>query len=214
MMKALTKHAIAATLLAASATASAELSVNVGAMSDYWFRGIDQTADNASLMAGADYDFGNGFYVGTWGAQLDDSEQEYDLYGGYADELGDFSYGVGYTGYFYTEGDASAYHELIVSAGYKFLSADFVFGKENVDGSGDDPDYTFFSLTGEYEGAYLTYGLFGEDYDGDYVEAGYGTNVQGLDMGLAFIKQLDDELDGDGKKDSQLVFTLSKTFNL
>lgn len=214
MMKKLTKSLIAAGLLTASAAASAELSVNVGAMSDYWFRGIDQTSNNASLMAGADYDFGNGFYVGTWGAQLDDAEIEYDLYGGYAGEIGDFTYDVGYAGYFYTVDDASDYHELILGGGYKFLSAQFVLGRENVDGAGDDADYTFFSLTGEYEGAYLTYGVFGEDYEGDYVEAGYGTTIQGLDMSLAFIKQLDTELDGDGEKDSEFVFTISKTFDL
>jgi len=214
MMKKLTKSLLAAGLLTTSAMASAELSLNVGAMSDYWFRGVDQTDNNASLMAGADYGFGNGFYLGTWGAQLDDAELEYDLYGGYSGEYEDFSYGVGYTGYFYTEDDASDFHELIFSAGYKFLSADLVFGHENVDGSGDDADYTFFSLTGEYEGAYLTYGVFGEDYDGDYVEAGYGTNYQGLDMSLAFVKQLDAEIDGDGEKDSEFVFTISKTFDL
>ncbi|MBP0048829.1 hypothetical protein H9C73_08770 [Marinobacterium sp. AK62] len=213
-MKKLTKNAIAVTLLAASASASAELSLNVGAMSDYWFRGIDQTENNASLMAGADYDFGNGFYVGTWGAQLDDAELEYDLYGGYSGSYEDLSYGVGYAGYFYTDSDVSTYHELIFSAGYKFLSADFVLGTEDADDSANDADYTFFSLSGEYEGAYLTYGVFGEDYEGDYVEAGYGTSFQGLDMSLAYIKQLDTELDGDGEKDSELVFTISKTFDL
>lgn len=214
MMKKLTKNAIAVALLAASASASAELSLNVGAMSDYWFRGIDQTANNASLMAGADYDFGNGFYAGTWGAQLDDAELEYDLYGGYSGSYEDLSYGVGYAGYFYTDSDASTYHELIFSAGYQFLSADFVLGTEDADDSANDADYTFFSLSGEYEGAYLTYGVFGEDYEGDYVEAGYGTSFQGLDMSLAYIKQLDTELDGDGEKDSELVFTISKTFDL
>ena len=213
MMKALTKHAIAATLLAASTSASAELSLNVGAMSDYWFRGIDQTADNASLMAGADYDFDNGFYVGAWGAQLDDSEQEYDVYGGYSSEYKDFSYGIGYVGYFYTADGATDFHEIVFSGGYGPISAEYVLGTEEAN-NGPEADYSFFSLTGEYEGAYLTYGSFGKDYDGDYVEAGYGTEVQGLDMSLGFIKQLDEELDGDGKKDSQLVFTLSKTFNL
>jgi uncharacterized protein (TIGR02001 family) len=214
MMKKLTKSMLAAGLLTASAAASAELSVNVGAMSDYWFRGVDQTDDNASLMGGIDYDFGNGFYVGTWEAQLDDSELEYDLYGGYSGEYKDFTYGIGYTGYFYTTSNASDFHELILNAGYKFLRADFVLGRENVDdGGGDDADYTFFSLTGEYEGAYLTYGVFGQDYEGDYVEAGYGTNFQGVDLGLAYIHQLDEEIDGDNEQDSQLVFTFSKTFD-
>lgn len=212
MMKKLTKHLIAASLLTASAVASAELSVNIGAMSDYYFRGIDQTADNASLMAGADYDFGNGFYVGTWGAQLDDSEQEYDLYGGYGAEYEGFSYGIGYAGYFYTIDDAADYHEIIFSGGYGPVSAEYVLGKEDVD-VGDDADYSFFSLTGEYVGAYLTYGSFGKDYDGDYVEAGYGINYQGIDLSLAYINQLDD-LSGDGKEDREFVFTMSKTFDL
>ncbi|MBR9829092.1 MAG: hypothetical protein GYB41_10675 [Oceanospirillales bacterium] len=211
-MNTLTKHLIAAGLMTASAAASAELSVNIGAMSDYYFRGVDQTADNASLMAGADYDFENGFYIGTWGAQLDDSEQEYDLYGGYGSEYEGFSYGIGYAGYFYTADGATDFHELIFSGGYGPISAEYVLGTEDAE-SGDEADYSFFSLTGEYEGAYLTYGSFGKDYDGDYVEAGYGINYQGVDLSLAYINQLDD-LSGDGKKDKAFVFTLSKTFNL
>ncbi|MET4000827.1 uncharacterized protein (TIGR02001 family) [Marinobacterium sp. MBR-109] len=212
MMKKLTKSLIAAGLLTASAAATADLSVNVGAMSSYYFRGVDQGVSGASLMAGADYAFDNGFYVGTWGAQLNDSELEYDLYGGYEGEYNGFTYGLGYAGYFYTESGATDFHELILSAGYSFLSAEFVFGTEDAS-SGPEADYTYFGLTGEYEGAYLTYGSFGKDYDGDYLEAGYGMNVQGVDLGLAYVNQLDD-LNGDGKKDKQFVFTISKTFDL
>lgn len=211
-MKKFTKSLIAAGLLTASAAASAELSVNVGAMSDYWYRGVDQGVTSASLMAGADYDFGNGFYVGTWGAQLDDSELEYDVYGGYSAEYEGFSYGIGYIGYFYTEDDATDFHEVVFSGGYGPISAEYVLGTEEAN-SGPEADYSFFSITGEYEGAYLKYGSFGQDYDGDYAEAGYGTTYQGVDLGLAYVYQLDDELSSDGEKDSKLIFTISKTFD-
>jgi uncharacterized protein (TIGR02001 family) len=207
MMKKLTKSLIAAGLLTASTAASAELTVNVGAMSDYWFRGVDQGVSGASLMAGADYAFDNGFYLGTWGAQLNDSEFEYDIYGGYEGEYNGFTYGLGYAGYFYTESGATDFHELIFSAGYSFLSAEFVLGTEDAS-SGPEADYTYFGLTGEYEGAYLTYGLFGKDYEGDYLEAGYGTNFQGVDLSLAYVHQLDDLDD-----DKQVIFTISKTFD-
>ncbi|MBV0934493.1 TorF family putative porin [Marinobacterium weihaiense] len=211
-MKTMTKHLLATALLAASTSASAELSVNLGAMSDYYFRGIDQTADNGSLTAGADYNFGNGFAIGTWAAQLDGSEFEYDLYGSYSAEAQGFSYDLGYAGYFYSEDGATDFHEVIFNGGYGPISAQYVLGTEDAS-HGDEADYSFFSLTGEYKGAYLTYGSFGKDYDGDYAEAGYGLSVQGVDLSLAYVHQLDD-LSGDGKKDKELILTLSKTFDL
>ncbi len=212
MMKPMTKALIAAGLMSASVAANAGLSANIGAMSDYWFRGIDQT-EGASVMGGVDYAADNGIYVGLWAASLDapdttdDGEQvEYDIYGGYGNEIGGFSYSVGYTGYFYTEGDVD-FHELNLNFGYSFLSLEVTFGTEDGPSGYDEADYSFVALTGEYEGAYLTYGDFGQDYEGDYVELGYGFSYEGLDMGVAYINA-DEDL-GDG---STVTFSISKTF--
>lgn len=206
MIKPMTKALIAAGLLSASVVAQAGLSANIGAMSDYYFRGVDQTTDGASMMGGVDYEADNGIYVGLWAADVTDDDVEYDIYGGYAGEMGDVSYSVGYAGYFYTESDVD-FHELNFNFGYEFLSLEVTFGTEDQPSGTPEADYTFMALTGEYEGAYLTYGSFGEDYDGDYVELGYGTTYEGLDLSVAYIDADDDLGDGD-----TVTFAISKTF--
>lgn len=207
MMKTTTKALIAAGLLSASVAAQAGLSANIGAMSDYYFRGTDQGVSGASMMGGLDYEADNGLSVGTWAASLNDGELEIDVYGGYSGEVEDFSYYVGYTGYLYTQDGATDFHEINFNLGYGPVSFEYTIGTEDAD-SGPEADYTFAAITGEYEGAYLTYGSFGDDYDGDYWEIGYGTTYEGLDMGIAYI----DPDNTIGSQDT-ISFYISKTFD-
>ncbi len=213
-MKKLTKTLIASALLSASAASFAGVSANVGAMSDYWFRGLDQSGDNgnASMMGGLDYESDRGFYAGTWLASLP-SDLEYDLYAGYNGSIEDFSYGVGIIAYLYDnyEGD---YLEYNLSAGYGPVSVSYNIGTLDEPGAAD-VDYTFASITGEYEGAYLTYGVYGNDVDGSYFEAGYGMTYEGLDMSVAAIFPDDDNSADAWVSDSdKLTFTISKNFDL
>src|SRR5687767_12579042 len=57
--------ALAAVLLAAPAAHAGELTGNVGATSDYMFRGVDQTG-GAAVQGGVDYTFDFGLYTGLW----------------------------------------------------------------------------------------------------------------------------------------------------
>ncbi|WP_296056867.1 TorF family putative porin [uncultured Amphritea sp.] len=213
-MKKLTKTLIASALLSASAASFAGVSGNVGAMSDYWFRGLDQSGDggNASMMGGLDYESEMGFYAGTWLASLP-SDLEYDLYGGYNGSYEDFSYGVGVIAYLYDEYEGE-YFEYNLSAGYGPVSVSYNIGKLDEPGA-PDVDYTFASITGEYEGAYLTYGVYGDDVDGSYFEAGYGMTYEGLDMSVAAIFPDDDNSANAWVSDTdKLTFTISKSFDL
>jgi len=90
---------LAATLSLGAVPAQAEeaaspLSFNVSLTSDYRYRGISQARLKPALQGGADYDFGNGFYLGTWGSTIKwikdgggDSDIEVDFYGGYKTEV-------------------------------------------------------------------------------------------------------------------------------
>jgi len=98
-MKLLLRSGLFAALIVSSGIAQADLSVNLGFVSEYHYRGIFQADSSAS--GGLDYE-ANGFYVGTWVADVDVG-LEYDLYAGYAGEIGDVGYSIGYTGYFYTD---------------------------------------------------------------------------------------------------------------
>ncbi|KXJ52942.1 TorF family putative porin [Neptuniibacter pectenicola] len=208
MMKSTMKTLIAAGLLSASVMAEAGLSANIGAMSDYYFRGTDQGVNGASMMGGLDYDAENGISVGTWAASLNNGELEVDVYGGYAGEVEDFSYYVGYTGFLYTEDGATDFHEINFNLGYGPVSLEYTVGTEDTSGGTPEQDYTFLALTGEYEGAYLTYGSFGNDYDGDYWEIGYGATYEGLDMGVAYI-----DPDSQIGSEETISFYISKSFD-
>lgn len=72
------------------------LSYNVGAVTDYRFRGIAQTSKKPALQAGVDFAHKSGFYLGAWASNVKwvkdfngatKGSWELDLYGGYKFEL-------------------------------------------------------------------------------------------------------------------------------
>ncbi len=185
------------------------LSANAAVVSQYFFRGIKQT-DTATASAGVDYEKGN-FSVGTWVADVQDGV-EIDLYGSYSFELSkDLSLSAGFTSYQYTGDFDTAYNEVNLGLSYQFISVAYNIGTHDVD-AGPDDDYDFLSVTAEYEGFYATYGTWGKDFDGDYIEVGYSAEVSGFDLGVALIAN-SSELDLEtAKGDESLVFSLSKSF--
>ena len=192
------------------AVAMADLSANAGMVSDYIYRGIFQSASSAS--AGLDYEDDNGFYIGVWGADVSDGI-ETDLYFGYGSEVGDLTWGVGFTGYYYTDTFDQTYTELNLSLGYGIFSLDVALGDYDIpDPTGDD--YTFISLTFELPaGPYFTYGSFGDEFTGDYIEVGYGFDWQGLDLSIAYITSDDLSVSqANSLADHSLVFGISKSF--
>ena len=193
-------------LLLLASTAQAEVTANLGFASDYHYRGIFQAPTSAS--GGLDYEK-NGFYAGTWAADVKDG-LEVDVYGGYGGEAGDFSYSIGVTGYFYTGDFDDTYQEINLGGGFGILTVDLAIGEyENF--SGPTQDYTFYSLTLEKEGFYGKYAGFSQDFDGEYVELGYGTTVADIDIGLAAIFANKDLI---GASDESLVFTIAKSFDI
>jgi hypothetical protein len=198
-------------LLAVSTpTLALDLAPNIGYNSEYIYRGIPQKT--SSIFAGLDLEAG-GFYLGTWGADVGDGA-EIDFYGGYGFEAGDFNYGVGATLYTYTGDFDDTYQEINLSAGWKFVTFDVAIGTyDNFDGP--TQNYQFYSLTAEYKGFYGKVGIFEDDFDGTYFEAGYGgaltiKDTDLLDYSFAVI-QSDSTLLG-GSSDTNFVLTLSKTF--
>ncbi|MDX2370931.1 MAG: TorF family putative porin [Colwellia sp.] len=191
----------------ASATDIEGLSTNVGVVSQYIFRGVVQT-DTASASAGVDYETG-GFYIGAWTADVQDG-LEVDVYGGYGGELdGGLGYSVGFTTYQYTGDFDTSYNEVNLGLSYGMFSLSYNVGEWEVEG-GADQDYDFLSATVEHEGFYATYGTWGDDFDGDYIELGYGTEVSGFDVGVAVVAN-SKELAG-GESDENLVFSIGKSF--
>jgi len=129
MLKKMLPAAVAASLLAGSATAvqafdisSLEISGNVALTSDYRFRGISQSNRDGAIQGGFDLGFENGIYVGTWGSSVNfndtdqyDGSLELDYYAGWALPVSDnVGIDVGYIYYDYPDDDddTAAYWEV------------------------------------------------------------------------------------------------------
>ena len=207
-MKSFFKTGLILALLTASGFAQADLTANIGYASEYIFRGIPQK--NSSASGGLDFTSG-GFYVGTWAADVGDG-LETDLYFGYGGDAGDFSYSVGYTGYFYTGDFDDTYQEINLGGGYGPLSVDVALG-QYANFSGPTQDYAYYAVTYSADnGLYGKVAGFGRDFTGNYLELGYGTTVSDIDLGVALIFS-DSDLLG-GQDDQNIVFTIGKTFDL
>jgi len=76
---------------AAAATPDYTITYNVGAYSQYIFRGVTQTDRKPAIQGGVDFTHSSGFYLGTWASNVswlsdagyEKSSLEWDIYGGY-----------------------------------------------------------------------------------------------------------------------------------
>jgi uncharacterized protein (TIGR02001 family) len=219
----------ASTLLAAAAIPSVTLaggSANAGWASEYIFRGIFQ--EDSSAYAGIDYATDSGFYVGTWGADVGLC-LETDLYAGFAGG-DDFTYKIGFTGYYYTDDFDDTYQEINLGIGYGIFALDFAMGEW--DGFGTPLDYTFTALTISPEkGPYYKFGMWGDDFgdfltsgDPEYFEIGYVHSLEDLGVDLSIALTFSDDLvvanpddfvgTIEANSDYALVFGIKKNFTL
>ena len=205
-MKFFLHTSLIATIFFVTGVAQAEWSANAGFASEYYYRGIFQESTSAS--AGLDFESG-GFFAGTWAADVGDG-LEIDGYFGYGTDVGDVSLSVGFTGYYYTGDFDDTYQEINFGAGFSMFSFDVAIGEyENFDGP--TLDYTFYSITAEKDGFYGKIGGFSQDFEGEYVEAGYGTTLADIDLGVSLIFSNSDLV---GESDEAIIFTLGKSFDL
>lgn len=183
-MKKLAKLSLVAAALSSSLFVSqvalAEVSANIGATTNYIWRGVSQSADAASVSGGLDYADESGFYAGTWVGSLGDSDSgfngtETDFYLGFGGETDGFAYDVGYIYYAYTELDDANFGEVYFNGAF----GNFGFGvavtvnSEVPDGAGFESGDIYYSVSyggidlgNEFELG-LSAGLYTFDSDGD-----------------------------------------------
>ena len=131
-------------LLAVSGVAFADedsLSYNVGAVTQYRYRGISQTKGKPALQGGADFAAASGWYVGTWASTISwiadsglapsfspkvsvNGPVELDLYGGYKFDLNGIAMDVGYLKYQYLGNQLA---QLGQAAGFVNANTDEVY---------------------------------------------------------------------------------------
>lgn len=186
--------------------AHAEVSANLGWSSDYYYRGVFQSA--SSPFGGADWS-GGGFYGGAWAADVDDG-LEIDGYFGYAQEFRGVTLSAGFTGYYYTQDFDDTYQEVNLGAAIDFATIDLAFGEYHNFG-GPAQDYSWYALTLRQNGFHARVAGFSRDFHGNYLEVGYSLTAAELELGLTLILA-DDDLAGESTE--SLVFTVARTFEI
>ena len=156
----LTLLATAAALSALHGAARAEdppaspFSFNVGAISEYRYRGISQSRMKPALQGGIDYASPSGFYLGTWASTIKwvkdaygDASLEVDVYGGYKGEISkDLTYDVGVLQYLYPSAKTKLW-----DASYKDPNTTEIYGAITFGPVTTKLSYALTNLFGNYD---------------------------------------------------------------
>jgi uncharacterized protein (TIGR02001 family) len=159
-------HKLALAVLAALATAlpavsHADVAFNVGAVSDYRYRGISQSRLKPALQGGVDFAAG-GLYVGAWMSTIKwvkdgggGADVELDLYGGYKGEITKgLSYDVGVLAYQYPGHDLAVSPnttEIYAALSYGPVTAKYSHSVTNLFGFSDSKGSGYVDLSATFE---------------------------------------------------------------
>ncbi len=195
-------------LVFVSKSVFADVSTNLGLVSQYHFRGIQQTS-GASASVGLDYESGN-ISVGTWAADVEDG-LEVDFYGAYSWDIGnDASIAIGATSYQYTGDFDSAYNEINLSARFSNFGVAYSIGKWDGEVGNENAtknNYTILEISYEINSFTGTIGVYGDEAKGEYFDLNYGIQTDYFEIGFGLlVSNLND--------DESLYFSFSKAMDL
>ncbi|CAI8194472.1 MAG: Uncharacterised protein [Alphaproteobacteria bacterium] len=155
-----TTRTLAALLVSGTAltgvASAAEITANVGATTDYIWRGDTQAAGDASLSGGFDADLGNGLAIGTWvgslGASATDANYELDLYASYSTEVGGLPLEVGYISYMYpgVADSGNDFSDIYIGTSVAGISITYYMNAGAEDDAYEDAEESYLSLDYEY----------------------------------------------------------------
>ena len=170
-MKKLSTLSVVMASVLASSNVMAEVSANIGAMSNYLWRGVTQTSDASSVSGGIDYAHKSGLYAGLWTAgsiswTANPGDTETDSYLGFSGEDGGMGYNIGYIMYDYYD-DNSDFSEVYAGISMGMFGAKYSLDSENsnsyIEVSAD------FELPSEF-GMGLHFGSYALDTGTDYTD--------------------------------------------
>ncbi len=197
--KSLTAAAVVAAGLMATPTYADSLSANASVTNNYIWRGLTQTTNEPAVQGGIDYGHDSGFYAGTWVSNVqyasdDVYSYEHDMYAGFAFDVGEVSFDVGYLYYNYDEEAEFDFGEVYVTVGFGGLSGSaYVLTNTEADEVGDQDfgagEAFYLSLDYAFEiGNGIEIGLHGGYHDGDFQEAFNGTDGDYYDYNISLSK--------------------------
>ncbi len=179
--------------------AHAEVSAAVGASNMYYWRGLDLGAGDP-LVWGDLKVSGGGAYAGIWGGSGDAANgQEYDLYAGYGNSMGDFKYDISVWTYAYPSAEISPGDlvEVVGMIGYGPIAFTYYEGLEDLE------DYNYMTLAATFGAFTVKYGV--HETDLAHVDLTYAFNEK---VSFTLGKVVDD-VDGTVNDEVKFVVGLS-----
>src|SRR6056300_19574 len=154
-----------------SGAANAALEANIGATSNYLWRGVTQSSDDGAISGGLDYSHDSGLYAGTWVSSLGGTGSEVDYYAGFSGETESLGYDVGYIYYQYDDASLADFAEVYGSVTMSGVTAGIA--SEVYTQGGTDLDQTYYSLSSDFDltdgfGLTATAGRYNRDGSDDY----------------------------------------------
>lgn len=227
-LKAIALSAAVAAVLTSGA-ASAEVTANAGIFSNYIWRGVTQTNDQAAGQGGIDWGFGPGFYVGTWASNVQYPDQdstgavdfgggyEIDVYGGFAGEAGSFGYDLGVLTYQYPVTPGSNFTELYATGSIAGFTAGIWYTVDKASGitdpAGDDDIYLYgaydFSAKDIDYSIYIGNYSIDADSNDDYTH--YGASISKAGFSFAVDKN---DIEGGSADNVRFTVGYSVDFDL
>ncbi len=179
---------------------------NTSWSSQYVWRGESQSSKDMSPAIGVDLGHSSGFYLGAWSGSITNGTYgaEFDVYGGYAFEVGPLSFDVGDLYYLYPgESNEVQFNEYYFSVGTEIplgmIAEDFSISP-----------YVYLAYAPKWYGANTP--------DVFYTEAGVEASIPGTPFSLSYtFGNIDvDDLEGDAEKantvDSWNYYYISLSF--
>lgn len=160
--------ALAAAVVSGAALAQAKapepdytLSFNVGAVTDYRYRGISQTRLQPALQGGIDFAHKSGFYLGTWASTIKwikdaggGADAEIDVYGGYKFDAGPVGMDVGVLTYNYPSNHLSPSadtQEVYVAGTWGPATLKYSHAVSNLFGFADSKNSYYLDLSATFD---------------------------------------------------------------
>jgi len=195
-----------------SGAANAALEANIGATSNYMWRGYTQSTSDAAVSGGLDYSHDSGAYAGTWVSSLggNGAGTEIDYYAGFSGEAESVGYDLGYIYYAYQNaGTTTDFAEVYGSVTMSGVTAGIA--SEVYTQGGTDLDQTYYSLSSDFElidgfGLTATAGRYNRDGAADFTHLTFDVTKDDFTFSLSKA--------GSGSGDNSVIpyVSYSKTF--
>ena len=192
-----------------SGAANAALEANIGATSNYLWRGVTQSSDDGAISGGLDYSHDSGLYAGTWVSSLGGTGSEVDYYAGFSGETESVGYDVGYIYYQYDDASLADFAEVYGSVTMSGVTAGIA--SEVYTQGGTDLDQTYYSLSSDFEltdgfGLTATAGRYNRDGSANFTHLTFDVTKDDFTFSLSKA--------GSGSGDDSVIpyVSYSKTF--